>query len=276
MSGAISAAIFLSTPALAWGDYAHRVIADIALRSLTPAASREVDRLLGSEALIATPLCPVASLGDASVWADCVRTRYKERFAQLSRWHYVNVDVCGTFTLAGCSDGQCVTAALKRQLAVLGDRRAPREARVMALNWVAHLTGDLHQPLHVSDNGDRGGNQVEVEFGDRRSRYGQNLHGIWDRNLAETAIDLMRVTSSVESQAIGAASARGSVDNWARETWVVARTSAYGPLLGNRCTLPGMPIAISDDYARQSVPVIQLQIRRAGVRLAMLLNRALS
>ena len=62
-SGAISAAILVSTPALAWGDYAHRVNADISLRSLTLAASREVDRLLGSEALIATPLCPVSSLG---------------------------------------------------------------------------------------------------------------------------------------------------------------------------------------------------------------------
>ena len=119
LSGAISAAILVSTPALAWGDSAHRVIADIALRSLTPAASRQVNRLLGAEAMISTPLCPISSLGDASVWADCVRTRYKERFAQLSRWHYVNVDVCGTFTLVGCSDGQCVTAALKRQLAVL-------------------------------------------------------------------------------------------------------------------------------------------------------------
>jgi len=127
----------------------------------------------------------------------------------------------------------------------------------------------------VADNGDRGGDQVQVEFGNRRSRYGQNLHGIWDRELAETAIDSMRVPSSAESQAIVAASARGSIDNWARETWAVARTSAYGPLLGNRCMLPAMRIAITKEYARQAVPVIQLQIRRAGGRLAMLLNRVL-
>lgn len=128
----------------------------------------------------------------------------------------------------------------------------------------AHLTGDLHQPLHVADDGDRGGNQVEFEFGDRRSRYGQNLHGIWVRELAETAIVSMRVPSSVKSQAIVAASARVSIDDCARDTWAVARASAYGSLLGNRCTLPAMPIAISGNYVRQSVPVIQLQIRRAG------------
>ena len=275
-SGAIVAAISLSTPTLTWGDYAHRVIAEIALRSLTPAASHELDLLLGSEASISTPYCPVVTLGDASVWADCVRTRYKEQFAQLSRRRYINVDVCGTFTLAGCNDGQCVTAALKRQLAVLGDRRAAREARVMALNWEAHLTGDLHQPLHVADNGDRGGNQVEVQFGDRRSRYRQNLHGIWDRDLAELAVETMPVSSAAaEIRETVASSAAGSIDDWAQETWGVARTSVYGPLLAERCISPAMPIVIDVSYARQATPVIQLQIRRAGSRLATLLNRAL-
>ena len=273
------AAVAFSSPALAWGDYAHRTIAAMALPRLSPAARAGVADLLGSEALLATPYCPVTTLSDAGVWADCVRTRHKERFGAMSAWHYVNVEICAPFTLAGCVDDQCVTGALRRQLAILGDRRQPRALRVMALNWVAHLTGDLHQPLHVGDHGDRGGNQVTVTFGDRQSRYGQNLHGIWDRDLAEIAIGS---TPAWRSEAryqlpLGISPmGQGSIEDWARESWQLSRTIAYFPLLaGQPCETSIAPVVIDGNYVRQAVPVIQLQLQRAGVRLATLLNGAL-
>ena len=273
------AAVMVSSPAAAWGDAGHRLIVSLATPMLTPAARAGVDDLLASEALLATPYCPVTTLSDASVWADCARTRYKERFSAMSAWHYVNIEICAPFTLAGCVDDQCVTGALRRQLAVLGDRRQPRALRVMALNWVAHLTADLHQPLHVGDHGDRGGNQVTVIFGDRQSRYGQNLHGIWDRDLAEIAIGSMPVWRSEARYQLPSGvnpTGQGSIEDWARESWQLSRTVAYFPLLaGQPCGTPIAPVIIDDSYVRQAVPVIQLQLQCAGVRLATLLNGAL-
>lgn len=193
--------------------------------------------------------------------------------------HYVNVEICAPFTLAGCSDGHCVTGALKRHLAKLADRRQPRKLRVMALNWVAHLTGDLHQPLHVGDHRDRGGNQVAVTFGDLQSRYGQDIHSIWDRDLAKIAIRSMPgLPSEVRYQQRVAMSplARGLIESWARESWQLSRTVVYFPLLaGRKCNTSIDPIATDDSYVRQAVPIIQLQLQRAGVRLAALLNGTL-
>ena len=42
--------------------------------------------------------------------------------------------------------------------------------------FVIHFVGDLHQPLHSANNGDRGGNEVHIVF---QGNPG-NLHSLWD------------------------------------------------------------------------------------------------
>lgn len=267
-------------PGSSCSDYAHRVIADIADRQLTSAARAQVVAdLMRSQPLLATPLCPVSDLADASVWADCVRGRYRERFSARAPWHYVNVPVCGAFELSSCRDGDCITAALERQIEVLGDRRAPRPRRVEALNWIVHLIGDLHQPLHVGDNGDRGGNQIEVELPGIVSRYPLNLHGAWDRQLAELAIDTYPggVDALVASAPSVVGASRGeTLHSWAAETWALSRSHAYRPLrIEDLCSTRVTSVRLGDAYISQSQPVIRLQVQRAGVRLAAVLNTAL-
>ena len=73
-------------PALAWGDYAHRLVASIAKAELSPAARAQVRRILAKGAAVDTPACPLATLEDASVWPDCVRSQ-GSRFAFASSWH---------------------------------------------------------------------------------------------------------------------------------------------------------------------------------------------
>jgi len=65
--------------------------------------------------------------------------------------------------------------------------------RAVALAWVLHLTGDVHQPLHTSalfstlfPDGDMGGNSFFVQVGPRGSK--KNLHSLWD-SLVITAPD---------------------------------------------------------------------------------------
>ena len=46
----------------------------------------------------------------------------------------------------------------------------------MALKFLVHFIGDMHQPLHVGRGEDRGGNSIRVRwFGESR-----NLHSVWD------------------------------------------------------------------------------------------------
>ncbi len=43
----------------------------------------------------------------------------------------------------------------------------------------------MHQPCHVGDNNDKGGNQTQVRFFDR----GTNMHRLWDTDMIERAGD---------------------------------------------------------------------------------------
>ncbi len=58
---------------------------------------------------------------------------------------------------------------------------APRNEKRTALRFIAHLGGDIHQPLHAGFAEDLGGDSVEVRFNGRK----ENLHSLWDTALVE-------------------------------------------------------------------------------------------
>ena len=267
----------LPAPALAWGEYAHRLTASIAKAELTPAARAEVRRILSRGAAIDTPNCPLVSLEDASVWPDCVRS-LPDRFAFSFSWHYQNIDVCKPFDAdAKCPDGGCVTAQIPRQLDIAADRRASPAARAQALAFVVHFVGDMHQPLHIGEKNDRGGNDVRAAYG-AKAPDRMNLHRIWDSELAERALtEPPAITPWSPTATQRREFARGTVADWARESWDVSRTIAYPELRGfaDTCPAPSKDRALVDEaYVAAARGAVRLQVERAGVRLAMLLNRA--
>jgi hypothetical protein len=276
---AITAALIAAAPASAWGVRGHRAIADIAWAQLTPAARRGIVELLTASPMLETPACPVGSLADASTWADCVRSRYRGRFADTATWHYVNVSVCGPFNLPRDDDGLFVVERYRRELAMLRDRSRPVAERLGALLWVAHLIGDLHQPLHVGDANDRGGNEVTV-VGDY-GRYPLNLHAEWDRNLVDEAISAQ--SDGIAGLAVAAADPvisrrwhNPDPSIWAQESWGIARTAAYPrSAVGDACRVSGAVVVVDTDYRRAAVPVVAGQLEKAGVRLADVLNSAM-
>ena len=205
---------------------------------MSAGTKREVGRLLEAESALATPACPVGSLEDGAVWADCVRSRYKERFYNTSSWHYVNVSICRPFDLPDDLDARFVVARLGRELAIPRDRSKPRVVRLEALLWVAHLAGDIHQPLHVGDAGDRGGNQVSVM--PQTGRYPVNLHSEWDRVLADEAIDA--APGGVAGLALSASSA-GNKRRWQAGSPSTWRGKA-GSCLGKSPTASQRPRAV--------------------------------
>ncbi len=268
----------LPAPALAWGDYAHRLIARTALAELTPNARAEVRRILAGAAAADTPTCPLASLEDAAVWPDCVRS-LGDRFAYAAAWHYQNISVCRPFDInAKCPDGNCVTAQISRQLAIAANRHARPADRVMALAFVVHFTGDMHQPLHIGEKDDRGGNDVHVAYG-AKDPDRMNLHRVWDSELAERALtEPPAITALSPTPAERAAWSRGGVADWARESWDLSRTLVYPRLSGYPDTCgrkSDIRPRIDEAYVAAARPVVRRQVERAGVRLAKLLNGAL-
>ena len=94
-----------------------RAVARIAMDSVRPDTRAAIQRLLAKGRLLETPECPVATIEQASVWADCIKP-LGDRFSYAYSWHYQNVDICKPFDLkAACKDGHCVSAQIERTAA---------------------------------------------------------------------------------------------------------------------------------------------------------------
>ena len=275
---ALCAAFLAASPAAAWWEYGHESVARIAMDSVRPETRTAIQRLLAKGRSLDTPKCSVATIELASYWPDCIKT-LGERFSYASPWHYQNVDICQPFDLkVACKDGQCVSAQVERNARLLADRKVPERERLMALAFLVHLVGDLHQPMHAGDRGDRGGNDVRANYGLIGGRT--NLHSIWDGYLAERAIStppagpraLLAATPPAERPALAA----GSVEDWSRESWQAARHYAYASLIGDPCgPKPETRPTLAEADVRALIPVVRRQVVAGGLRLARLLDDAL-
>lgn len=269
-----------TTPAHAYWEFGHETIAEIAMADVRPATARAVRRLLARERLLGTPECPARTPAQAAVWSDCIKplkdTAGQSRFGYAFSWHYQNVNVCRPFDLASaCARGDCVSAQIERQAARLADRHSPEGDRVQALAFLLHFVGDLHMPLHAGDRADKGGNDVPASYGIYAPRR-FNLHALWDGPLAERAITsgptLVRRYPAARRARVGA----GSVEDWSRESWRVARDVVYASALGGDPCGP-VPARAELDPATiaRLAPIAREQVLKGGLRLARMLDRAL-
>ena len=261
--------------ARAWDPEADRVVAQLALERLTPSTRAQVGALLAGGVVISG--CEVSALDDGVQLASCLHGQ-KADFT-----HDVPYDVlplCGTVAPARrCPDGRCASEVLKGFIAELKDPATPRPERVRALEAVAYLVAELHQPLHAADNGDHNGERVRVTLpGALKART--NLYSVWDNDLVASAIGTAEVGLPyvrVLADAHGSDWARGDVDDWVAETHDVALHTVYGrlpdPPACNKT--PNRPEALTADYFAAAVPAVRTQLAKAGVRLAAVLNATL-
>ncbi|HTW36677.1 MAG TPA: S1/P1 nuclease, partial [Rhizomicrobium sp.] len=134
-----------ASAALAWGAEGHQIIAHIAASKLTPRAQAEVSQLLGGNTETA--------MVQASTWADEIRPSRRET----APWHFVDIPIgsSGYDASRDCVHDDCVVAQIIRDESVIADRRLVPAVRAEALKFLIHFVGDIHQPLHASNNHDR-------------------------------------------------------------------------------------------------------------------------
>lgn len=276
---AVLALLLLSSPAAAWWEYGHYTVGRIALMEVKPETRAALRRLMAKQALLETPTCPVRTIEEASYWADCIKA-LGDRFSYAASWHYQNVDICKPFDLkAACRDGNCVSAQIERNAKLLAEKTLPVRERVQALAFLVHFVGDLHMPLHAGDKGDLGGNRFSVSYGVIAGRT--NLHGTWDGWIAERGIsnppgDAAGILSEL-SAAERLAMRGGTVEDWSREGWEAARQYAYGSVMPDPCgAVPAERPVIDEATVRRLVPVARRQIGAGGLRLARMLDEALT
>ncbi|HEX2764846.1 MAG TPA: S1/P1 nuclease [Allosphingosinicella sp.] len=274
---ALAALVILASPASAWWEYGHHSVASVAWLEAKPQTRAAIRRLIAQSGRLETPTCPIRTLEDAAYWPDCIK-KLGERFSYAYSWHFQNVDICKPFDLkAPCREGNCVSAQIERNFKLLKDREVPVRERVMALAFLAHFVGDIHQPLHAGDKGDFGGNAFKMNYGVIPS----NLHSTWDGLLADRAISsppggaaqLIADFSASERSAMRG----GGVGDWSRESWEAAREFGYGALMADPCgPVPETRPKMDEATTQRLIPVVRRQIVRGGERLARLLDEALS
>jgi hypothetical protein len=280
LAGLVGALVLaLPAPALAWGYEGHRVIALIARSLMSPAAVSRVDALLVAD----TDPLTAHTLVEAATWADAYRNSHRETQA----WHFADVELDNPDLDAACfgfpkpaapaSAGpaqDCVVNRLEAFIAELSNPATPQPERILALKYVLHFMGDLHQPLHLADNHDRGGNCVRISLGGPRTT---NLHGYWDRTVVEgMGPDPQAISARLRARITPAQKAsweRGDLRGWALESFVVAQRSAYGLGSPPGCGADAAPRALPAGYANAAGTAAAVQLEKAGVRLALVLNR---
>jgi len=276
-------ALSLARGAFAWGPEAHRMVGDIASRHLDPKASARVLELLKDDRLADGQLSGRRTLGEVASWADEIRDYDPKKPGR--RLHFDDIPLCETPDYSRyCKNRQCASAQIDRQLKILSDERARLAQRNRALKWIVHLVGDIHQPLHASNRRDRGGNAVQVSFFGQRDNppYGNlNLHALWDVHMVRRLVagrgGERAFVSASPSDSDKAAWEKGSISDWIRESHEIARDFVYTALpvaASCRRRVAGV-VAIDQAYYGQAAPVIEVQIRKAGIRLARVLNEAL-
>lgn len=273
------AVLLPASPAMAWWEYGHGTVGRIAYMNVNPHTRHEIDRLLRLGALLETPTCSIRTVELAAYWPDCAKT-LGERFSYTSPWHYQNVNICRPFDLrTPCADGNCVSAQIDRNLRLLADRRIPTRERVMALVFVIHFVGDLHQPMHAGDHGDLGGNRVQLNYGLIGGRT--NLHLVWDgylqdRGISEPPEGAAGILSQLSAED-RATMPQGTITDWSRESWELSRDYAYGAIFADPCAErpDNAPRPVfTEAMVQRLIPVVRRQVARGGLRLARLLDEA--
>ena len=245
-------------PTFAWGPEGHSLVARIADAQPTPAARARVAAILGSD----------SSMASIASWADQVRPSR----AATAPWHYVDIPIDQPHLdmARDCPKGDCVLAKIEEFRKALNDPAIVPAERREDLMFLIHFVGDMHQPLHCSDNQDKGGNDVKVEFHGKPT----NLHSLWDSGLLSrmgTEDQLFSPLSRESARRAGKWS-KGTVDDWAEGAHKAAQKTVYGRLPK---VAAGTPVPIDAAYEKKADPLIREQIEKAGARLAAVLNTAL-
>lgn len=253
--------------AAAWGNLGHRITGHIAQAMLTPAATKQVRQLLNEEPLAA-----------AATYMDTQRASLSERWPAAEKWHYDNQPVCSQQTNY-CRDGNCATRQIERFRALLSDKSAARNERALALRLLVHMLGDVHQPLHMADNADRGGNNLNVRLYAGGQRY--RLHEVLDTIVIKDLIGQQRLSAygdglrqRYETQLRGWQ--QGDLRSWTQQTHQLAVTRVYGALPAFACAQRvTQTITLPARYVQDARQYLPEQLAKAGARIAAVLNATL-
>jgi S1/P1 Nuclease len=221
----------------------------------------------------------------ARAWGDL--GKYRNTHRETAAWHFVDIEIdqpdleraCFGFPAlpreAWASRGpaqDCVVNKIEEFSAELKSPSAPAAERLLALKFLIHFVGDLHQPLHAADHQDRGGNCVSLSapLGAQN-----NLHAYWDVAVVNAlGHSAAQIADRLDARLSAAEVTRGTPQSWAMDTFEIGRRDAYALPSTPTCQSGGS-VALSPAYLSQAEKDAATQLLKAAVRMAAVLNGTL-
>jgi hypothetical protein len=280
---------FFASQALAWGDEGHEIIGVVAEHYLTPDTRKNVDALLATDRTGLAVSDTGDPIADEATWADKYRDADNRHLHYIAtrNWHFIDLELAGADMNAACfgrpailqtaaaSAGpaqDCVVDKIEQFERELSNPKTAAPEKLLALQFVLHFLGDLHQPLHASDDHDQGGNAKRVSSPDLGSG---KLHAFWDTQFVEALGSEPRAVANMLIGKITPAEKavwqQGTPEQWAMESYGVAKQVTYGAL---PAAGPGGEYELTPAYEAKAKSPVAVQLSKAGVRLAAVLNKA--
>jgi S1/P1 Nuclease len=303
LRGAMVALSLLSArAAFAWNATGHEIVAFVAWSQLTPQAKAQVNALLSQHPDYARTFTrdsvPAAERDEqafaiAATWPDLIRSQSfgaSSKYAR-SNWHYVDMPfVVGNFPPPPASDlswspgkePENAIQAIRKNIADLKNTNLPVVDRAVALCWIEHLIGDIHQPLHATSmfsatfpEGDKGGNSQFLSVNGRSL----NLHSLWDgmvggyMPIADVKKIADKLIAAHPHSEFDKDLADTNPDDWAKQSYEQAKKVVYlDGKLATSSTRGGDAPQLPAGYLDAAKPIAGRDATLGGMRLADTLN----
>ena len=232
-----------------WSKTGHRVVGEVAQEHLNGKARKAIAKLLDGQSLAV-----VSNFAD-EIKADTTYRKY-------SAWHYVNIPKGKTYDEVEPSKYGDLVIGVRTCITNIKEEGTTKEEKAFYLKMLVHLIGDLHQPMHVGRLGDKGGNDIQVQWFNESS----NLHRVWDSDLInQNGMSYTEMSAAlphlnkIQKEAIQ----QGDLLDWVEESHLMADKLYDSVEVGEK---------LYYRYGYVWWPTVEIQLHKGGLRLAKVLN----
>lgn len=240
--------LFSAGQAFSWGQTGHRAIGEVASFYIKNKVQKKIDQILKGE-----------SLAVSSVWMDNIKS--DDNYDHTHDWHWVTIPDGKTYEQTDKNANGDIIMTIKRLIEALKMGGLTPKDEAEYLKMLIHLVGDIHQPLHVGNGEDTGGNAVKLKWFGGNS----NLHRVWDSEMIDSKnfsyTELARVVNITNKTQVNNWQ-NDSVDDWYKEAMTYR---------GQLYNLPS-DLYLGYEYSYKNWDTVKEQLLKAGLRLAAVLN----
>lgn len=232
-----------------WGPAGHRTVGEIAEKHLTSSTKRKIKKLLNGQ-----------SLAFASTFADEIKS--DKRYNKFYTWHFINIPMEADYDVNKQNPEGDLVSGIAFCKSVIKDQNASYDDKAFYLKMLIHFIGDLHQPMHVGLEEDKGGNDFKVQWFYKDT----NLHSVWDSKMIDdfgmSYIELAKNSDYLTKLQVKELQI-GTVIDWVNKTHKLTREVYATVNQGDN---------LRYEYSYKFLNVARKQMQIAGIRLAKELN----